>query len=49
MEEEKITNIVDAEDNIIDLTLPDTTKKLRIDGKVYYFNTDSLDLLREIE
>lgn len=49
MEEEKITNIVGAEDNIIDLTLPDTTKKLRIDGKVYYFNTDSLDLLREIE
>lgn len=42
-------NTVGAEDNIIDITLPETTKKLRVDGKVFYFNTDSLDLLREIE
>lgn len=50
MEEiKKTNNIVGATDNIIDITLPETTKKLRIDGKVYYFNTDSLDLLREIE
>ena len=50
MEEIKETNnIVGTTDNIIDITLPETTKKLRIDGKVYYFNTDSLDLLREIE
>ncbi len=50
MEEIKeINNIVGTEDNIIDIKLPETTKKLRIDGKVFYFNTDSLDLLREIE
>lgn len=50
MEEIKETNnIVGTTDNIIDMTLPETTKKLRIDSKVYYFNTDSLDLLREIE
>lgn len=50
MEEIKETNnIVGTTDNIIDITLPETTKKLRIDSKVYYFNTDSLDLLREIE
>lgn len=50
MEEiKKTNNIVGTTDNIIDITLPETTKKLRIDGKVYYFNTDSLDLLREIE
>ncbi len=50
MEEIKeINNIVGTEDKIIDITLPETTKKLRVDGKVYYFNTDSLDLLREIE
>lgn len=50
MEEiKKTNNIVGTTNNIIDITLPETTKKLRIDGKVYYFNTDSLDLLREIE
>lgn len=50
MEEIKeINNIVGTKDNIIDITLPETTKKLRIDGKVLYFNTDSLSLLREIE
>ena len=50
MDEEKIiNNIANTKDNIIDIALPETTKKLRIDGKVKYFNTDSLDLLREIE
>ncbi|MBO5475520.1 MAG: hypothetical protein J5982_03310 [Bacilli bacterium] len=50
MEEiKKINNTVGTEDKVIDITLPETTKKLRIDGKVFYFNTDSLDLLREIE
>lgn len=36
-------------DNVIELRLPDTVKKLRIDGKVYIFNTDSIELLRKIE
>lgn len=50
MDEEKIiNNIAGTEENIIDISLPETVKKLRIDGKVKYFNTDSLDLLREIE
>lgn len=50
MDEEKIiNNIAGTEDNIIDIALPETVKKLRIDGKVKYFNTDSLNLLREIE
>ena len=47
--EEKKLNTVEITDNIIEIALPDTVKKLRIDGKVYMFNTDSIELLREIE
>lgn len=51
MENEKINavNSVPFVDNVIEITLPETTKKLKIDGKTYLFNTDSIELLREIE
>lgn len=49
MEENKKINTVETVDNVIEIALPETTKKLKIDGKIYYFNTDSIELLREIE
>lgn len=49
MEENKNINAVETIDNVIEIALPETTKKLKIDGKIYYFNTDSIELLREIE
>lgn len=37
MENEKINavNSVSFVDNVIEITLPETTKKLKIDGKIY--------------
>jgi hypothetical protein len=35
--------------NEIEIKLPDTVKKLTIDGQVFLFNTDSIQLLRDIE
>lgn len=50
MENEKTLNTVPTVDNdIVEIKLPETVKKLRIDGKVFYFNTDSIQLLRDIE
>lgn len=52
MENEKINNnteSIEKTNNIIDIALPETVKKLRIDGKIKYFNTDSIALLRSIE
>ena len=43
------TILDNADNNVIEIALPETVKKLRIDGKVYMFNTDSIELLREIE
>ena len=43
------TILDNADNNVIEMALPETVKKLRIDGKVYMFNTDSIELLREIE
>ena len=43
------TILDNTENNVIEIALPDTVKKLRIDGKVFMFNTDSIELLREIE
>ena len=56
MEENKIIDTVEtktildnADNSVIEIALPDTVKKLKIDGKIYMFNTDSIELLREIE
>ena len=50
MENEKTLNTVPTVDNdVIEIKLPETVKKLRVDGKVFYFNTDSIQLLRDIE
>lgn len=50
MENEKTLNTVPTVDNdIVEIKLPETVKKLRIDGKVFNFNTDSIQLLRDIE
>ena len=50
MENEKTLNTVPTVDNdIVEIKLLETVKKLRIDGKVFYFNTDSIQLLRDIE
>lgn len=50
MENEKTLNTIPTVDNdIVEIKLPETVKKLRIDGKVFYFNTDSIQLLRDIE
>lgn len=46
---ENKTILDNADNSVIEIALPDTVKKLRIDGKVYMFNTDSIELLREIE
>ena len=35
--------------NEIEIKLPETVKKLKIDGKIFDFNTDSIQLLRDIE
>lgn len=43
------TIIDNADNSVIEIALPDTVKKLKIDGKIYMFNTDSIELLREIE
>ena len=43
------TILDNTENNVIEIALPDTVKKLRIGGKVFMFNTDSIELLREIE
>ncbi len=49
-EEKTLNTVPTVKDNdIIDIELPETVKKLRIDGKVFYFNTDSIQLLRDIE
>ena len=52
MEKENTLNTVPKSvdnENFIDISLPETVKKLRIDGKVFKFNTDSIELLRNIE
>ena len=50
MENEKTLNTVPTVDsNEINIILPETVKKLKIDGKVFNFNTDSIQLLRDIE
>lgn len=50
MENEKTLNAVPTVDNdVIEIKLPETVRKLRVDGKVFYFNTDSIQLLRDIE
>lgn len=50
MENEKTLNTVPTVDNdIVEIKLPETVKKLRIDGKVFNFYTDSIQLLRDIE
>lgn len=50
MENEKTLNTVPTVDNdIVEIKLPETVKKLRIDGKAFNFNTDSIQLLRDIE
>ena len=36
-------------ESIIELKLPETVKKLKIDGRIYKFNVDSIELLRKIE
>lgn len=43
------TILDNADNSVIEIALPDTVKKLKIDGKIYMFNTDSIELLREIE
>ncbi len=48
-QENKINTIPTEENNIIDIMLPNTVKQLRIDGQIFYFNTDSIELLRNIE
>lgn len=53
MEDKEKINTVNTLENkvtdVIEIALPDTLKKLKIDGKIYMFNTDSIELLREIE
>ncbi len=50
MENEKTLNTVPTVDNdVVEIKLPETVKKLKIDGKVFHFNTDSIQLLRDIE
>ena len=36
------TIIDNADNSVIEIALPDTVKKLKIDGKIYMFNTDSI-------
>lgn len=47
--ENEIKTLDTVPTNEIEIKLPETVKKLKIDGKIFDFNTDSIQLLRDIE